>query len=446
MSSNLSIIDNFLNHFLTALSAGYANIQPEVNYFLGVMIILTIALTALFSWAWGEFDAVIRGLISRILIIGFVGYLATHWQFLTGVVANSFTALGLQAGGSGMSATSFLADPTNVVVAGFNLIEKMETTVQPLTNGIVMFFHNFLTILVYGVTGYILLFAFAWLALEIFVAILEFQFVNLAALVLVPFAIWQRTTWLSDGSFRYMFSAGLKLFVLALTVSIGMTFVNTWVVSPTPNAENACSLALGAVAFLIVSIKAPRLASALITGSPQFGGGDAAATAIGAAAGTAAAGYMATRGIAAVSGGLVNAGYGAAGVLGRYMAAANPGASAAAAEGGALGAAGEAASAGRGGGTTGGAAVSTNASGSASQGGGSGRTPNWMRQAGGFDKLSPTDQSAAQRAYQAWRKDAGPGMPYGLHSYVDYAQQKTAAEGGDSFGPASPGGAPDEEV
>ncbi|MGH7084061.1 MAG: type IV secretion system protein, partial [Acetobacteraceae bacterium] len=305
MSSNFSIVDNFLSHFLAALSLGYTNIQPEVNYFLGVMILLTIALTALFSWAWGEFDAVIRGLVGRILIIGFVGYLATNWKYLTGVVAGSFTALGLQAGGSSTPATGFLADPTTIAVAGFNLIQKMETTIEPLTNGLFTFFDNFLTILLYGVTGYILLFAFAWLALEVFVAVLEFQFVNLAALILVPFAVWQRTTWLSDGAFRYMFSAGLKLFVLALIVSIGMGFVNTWVVSPTPNAENACSLALGAVAFLIVSLKAPRLASALITGSPQFGGGDAAGTALGAAAGTAAAGYMATKGIATASHGLV---------------------------------------------------------------------------------------------------------------------------------------------
>ena len=78
--TNLTIVNDFLNHFLSALSAGYTNIRPEVDYFLGVMIILTIALTALLSWAWGEFDAVIRGLISRILIIGFGGFLASPWQ------------------------------------------------------------------------------------------------------------------------------------------------------------------------------------------------------------------------------------------------------------------------------------------------------------------------------------------------------------------------------
>ena len=439
MNSNLSIVDNLLNHFLTALSLGYTNIQPEVDYFLGVMILLTIALTALFSWAWGEFDALIRGLISRILIIGFVGYLATNWKYLTGVVASSFTALGLQAGGSSTSTISFLADPTSIAVAGFNLIQRMETTIEPLTDGIFRFFHNFLTILLYGVTGYILLFAFAWLALEVFVAILEFQFVNLAALLLVPFAVWQRTTWLSDGAFRYMFSAGIKLFVLALIVSIGMGFVNTWVVSPTPNAENACSLALGAVAFLIVSLKAPRLASALITASPQFGGGDAAGTAIGAAAGTVAAGYLTTKGIAGVSHGLVNASTGAAGVLGRYMAAANPASSAGA--GGALASAGEAAAAGRAGGPAGGSAGTAQGSGS-----GGSRTPNWMKQTGGFDRLSPSDQMAAQRAYQAWRKNAGPGMPYGLNSYVEYAQQKTATENGDAAGSASPENAPEEEI
>lgn len=142
--TNLTIVNNFLNHFLAALSAGYTNIQPEVNYFLAVMILVTIALTALLSWAWGDFDAVIRGLINRILIIGFVGYVATHWQYLTATVAQSFTALGLQAGGSGMSTTSFLSDPTNIAVKGFNITQQMETTIEPLTNGLFTFFHNFL--------------------------------------------------------------------------------------------------------------------------------------------------------------------------------------------------------------------------------------------------------------------------------------------------------------
>jgi len=69
-----------------------------------------------------------------------------------------------------------------------------------------------------------------------------------------------------------------------------------------------------------------------------------------------------------------------------------------------------------------------------------------MKQTGGFDRLSPTDQMAAQRAYQAWRKNAGPGMPYGLNSYVEYAQQKTASESGNATGSASPENAPEEEI
>lgn len=434
--TNFDVIRNFMNAFLNVIGAGYGNIQPDVNYLLGVMIVLTIALTAFLSWMWGEFDAVIRGLLSRILVIGFVGYLANNWQTITDDIANGFTDLGLQVAGVGGTAVSFLQNPVSIVSQGYQLFVEIIKTLTPL-EGYIRTIENLPTIIIYLICAMTVVVAFAVLALQVFITFLEFKIVNLAALILVPFAVWSRTQFLSERAFGYMFSAGLKLFVLALVVSIGAGFIGQFTVSPTPNFQNAIAIALGSVMLTLLSLFGPRLAQALVTGGPQLGAGDAAIATGAVAAGTAGAAYYGTRGIAAVSHGLVNAGSGAAGVLGRYMAAANPPSAAA---GGMLASAGQAA-AGRAGGMANGTAGGAGGSGS-----GSSRTPNWMRQAGGFDRLSPTDQSAAQRAYQAWRKNAGPGMPYGLNSYVDYAQQKTAAESGNGTKSASPNNTPEEEI
>ena len=436
--TNFDVIRNFMNAFLNVIGAGYGNIQPDVNYLLGVMIVLTIALTAVLSWMWGEFDAVIRGLVSRVLIIGFVGYLANNWQTLTDDIANGFTDLGLQVAGVGGTAVSFLQNPVSIVSQGYQLFAEIVKTLTPL-EGYIRTIENLPTIIIYLICATIVIVAFAILALQVFITFLEFKIINLAALILVPFAIWSRTNFLSERAFGYMFSSGLKLFVLALVVSIGAGFIGQFTVSPTPDFQNAIAIAIGSVMLTLLSLFGPRLAQALVTGGPQLGAGDAAIASGAVAAGTAGAAYYGTRGIAAVSHGLVNASTGAAGVLGRYMAAANPASSAGA--GGMLASAGEAAAAGRAGGAAGGSAGTAQGS-----GGGASRTPNWMKHTGGFDRLSPTDQMAAQRAYQAWRKNAGPGMPYGLNSYVEYAQQKTAAENGTATGSASPENAPEEEI
>ncbi|MGH7086714.1 MAG: type IV secretion system protein, partial [Acetobacteraceae bacterium] len=325
-----------------------------------------------------------------------------------------------------------------IVSQGYQLFAEIVKTLTPL-EGYVRTIENLPTIIIYLICAMIVIVAFAVLALQVFITFLEFKVVNLAALILVPFAIWSRTNFLSERAFGYMFSAGLKLFVLALIVSIGAGFIGQFTVSPTPNFQNAIAIALGSVMLTLLSLFGPRLAQALVTGGPQLGAGDAAVATGAVAAGTAGAAYYGTKAIAAVSHGLVSAGAGSAGVLGRYMAAANPSSSAAA--GGMLASAGGAAGAGRVGGTAGGSTGTAGGSGS-----GGSRTPNWMRQTGGFGRLSPTDQNVAQRAYQAWRKDAGPGMPYGLHSYVDYAQQKTATEGGNAAGSASSESTPEEEI
>ena len=46
---------------------------------------------------------------------------------------------------------------------------------------------------------------------QVFVTTLEFKLVTLASIILVPFAVWQKTTFLSDRALGYVFSVGAKV-------------------------------------------------------------------------------------------------------------------------------------------------------------------------------------------------------------------------------------------
>jgi len=74
---------------------------------------------------WGDWDGLIRNLIQRILLIGFVGYLITNWHSLTMLVVTGMTQLGLKAGGSGMSAQTLWDDPSQIWMDGINLSNKV---------------------------------------------------------------------------------------------------------------------------------------------------------------------------------------------------------------------------------------------------------------------------------------------------------------------------------
>ena len=291
--TDLSVISQLQNAFDAAIGSGFSNIQGDVNWLFATITILTIALTAALSWAWGDAESLLRSLIQRILLIGFVGYLVGNWHSLTMMIVDGMTQLGLKAGGSSISFNTFLNSPEQLVSDGFNLAQK----VYNVCAGCNLIANAGWLIVYLFATGMIML-AMFWLAIQVFVTTLEFKLVTLASMIFVPFAVWQKTTFLSDRALSYAFSVGAKLLALALVTTIGSQLLIKLTVSTTPNLENAAALVLACFTVLILALSAGSLASALVTGGPQLGAG----AFIGAAAATAAMGGAAYLGGRQVAG------------------------------------------------------------------------------------------------------------------------------------------------
>ena len=282
-------INSFHNVIDQAVAQGFTNIQGDVNWLFNLLIVLTIALTALLTWAWGEWDGLIRSLIQRLLLIGFIGYLLANWHTLTNMVVNGMTALGLKAGGSSMSASTFWSDPSQIWIDGVNLSNKVAAVCSSCS--LLTTAHDFIFYLVGSIC---ILIAFGVLSIAVFIATLEFKLVTLASMIFVPFAIWHKTSFLSDRALSYVFSFGAKLLVLALIVAVAEKAVSQQAVSPTPNQDNVASLCFLCFALMILALSAPRLAAALISGGPQLGAASVIAPAamVGGAALTAGAGAI----------------------------------------------------------------------------------------------------------------------------------------------------------
>ena len=89
--------------------------------------------------------------------------------------------------------------------------------------GPVKFFTNFVTIVVLMLAWVITLFAFFFLAIQLFVTIIEFKLTTLAGFILVPFALWNRTSFLAERVLGNIVSSGIKMMVLAIIIGIGST-------------------------------------------------------------------------------------------------------------------------------------------------------------------------------------------------------------------------------
>ena len=144
-----------------------------------------------------------------------------------------------------------------------------------------------------------MLFAFFILAIQLFVTIIEFKLTTLAGFILVPFALWNKTSFLAERVLGNVIASGIKLMVLAIIVGIGSTIFGSITGTFTPGAvtlEQAASTILGSLSLLALGIFGPGIATGLVAGAPQLGAGAAVATAAGTGAAVVGAGALAAGG------------------------------------------------------------------------------------------------------------------------------------------------------
>ncbi len=297
-----AVLDDFLNKFKTQVDAGFGLISGDVSGVLGTLVVISVAVTAVL-WAIDENQNVLAAFVRKILLVGFFAWLVTQWQSLSSTVVNGFAALGLKAGGGGMSVSTFTTEPSQIVMAGIKVIAALFQYIQKIAPGPIEFFAHIDTVLMTLVAAIGILIAFVILAVEIVVTIIEFHIVTLVAFVTVPFGVLSQTSFMSEKAIGYVVSVGVKMMALAIVVSLGTTIFNTYTVSSDPGIGEDVGLLLAAVLMVMLALKVPAIAGALISGGPQLNAGAAAMGAAGVAAGVAG-GALAARALGgAVAGG-----------------------------------------------------------------------------------------------------------------------------------------------
>ncbi len=105
--NNTGIIDRFLETFTSYIDSGFGLLGGDVAFLTSTLIALDITLAGLF-WAWGADEDVMQRLVKKTLYIGFFAYIIGNFNQLASIVFQSFSGLGLKAGGSSLSASTLL--------------------------------------------------------------------------------------------------------------------------------------------------------------------------------------------------------------------------------------------------------------------------------------------------------------------------------------------------
>jgi type IV secretion system protein TrbL len=296
---DLAIIDRFTETFSRYIDSGFGLLADDVAFLTTVLVAIDITLAGIFWAMYGDENVPVQ-LIRKVLYVGFFALLLNNFKGLADIVFQSFAGLGLKASGTAITAADLMR-PGFVASAGFDasrpLLEKAGELI-----GITTFFSNFVTIAVLLLAWVIVLLAFFVLAVQLFIAIIEFKLTTLAGFVLVPFALFGQTAFLAERVLGNVISSGIKLMVLAIVVGIGSSIFGT-LIRPTADITltQAASTILAAIAVFGLAIFVPGIAAGLITGAPQLGAGAAVATTA-AAGGTVVAGGMLASGAARLAG------------------------------------------------------------------------------------------------------------------------------------------------
>ena len=303
--TSLGVIDEFVVIFTRYIDSGFGLLGGEVQYLTAILIGIDITLAGLY-WAMGSDSSVIGKFLKKVMYVGVFALIITNFSGLANIVFSSFGGLGLKATATTMTAEDLLR-PGFIANTGFTAAHPILTQIGELT-GPVKFFHNIVLIVALFLAWIITMFAFFFIAIQLFVTILEFKLTTLAGFILIPFALWNKTSFLAEKVLGNVVASGIKLMVLAIIVGIGSTIFGDITSAFAPPVDNpdmvvpitlkdAASIMLGSMALLALGIFGPGIATGLVSGAPQLGAGAAVGTMAAVGASALAGGAIAGAGI-----------------------------------------------------------------------------------------------------------------------------------------------------
>ncbi|MFI5024493.1 MAG: P-type conjugative transfer protein TrbL [Alphaproteobacteria bacterium] len=283
---DLGVIDQFTQTFIQYIDGGFGLLNGDVAALTTVLVGIDITLAGLFWALDGEANVMAR-LLKKVLYVGTFAFILNNFSSLATIIFNSFSTLGLQATGSGLTAQTLL-QPGQLAGIGYQAAWPLLQQAGSLI-GFTTFFDNFVTIAVLLFAWFVVILAFFILAVQLFITIIEFKLTTLAGFVLVPFALWNKTSFLAERVLGSVVTAGIKVMVLAVIVGIGTTLFGNFtgaLQGQTPSLSQAMALVLASIALFGLGIFGPGIAAGLVTGAPQLGAGAAIGTAGALLAGT----------------------------------------------------------------------------------------------------------------------------------------------------------------
>lgn len=281
-------LDMILQQFENLFTGGMGTILGHTMGLLQILALLDIGLALVL-----QFSGVgMQMLLNRMFKIGFWVFVVSEYDTLINAIIDTFSALGLAAGGSGTIGVNILKNPSMLLEMAMKLTDDYMAFAKETNTGMYAFFSN-LDILIPAYLGtWIIILAFGIIILQIFITFVEFYVFALLALFFLAFAVFSKTSFISEKVIGGVISYGVKLMVLSCILSAIGPIINSlsFTVEGTPDFDHIVGACAGCLSLAFITWQAPAVAAGLMAGSPSLSAGTVASNAMAGAAGTVAGG------------------------------------------------------------------------------------------------------------------------------------------------------------
>lgn len=165
-----------------------------------------------------------------------------------------------------------LNDPGAIAWFGFKAVVPLMTATREYLGPVAIFFH-FFEVLFYLFAIILIILAFTVLALHIFFAQIEYLVLSVAAWFTIPFAAFNKTSFIATKGIGYVASVGLRVLALSLLAAFSAVALVMFESAKIEGLSTAFGMIVLAAALLVTNMKAPAAAAALINSGPVMDAG-----------------------------------------------------------------------------------------------------------------------------------------------------------------------------
>jgi len=268
-------------------SLGFSAVMPEALYLMQKFIIIEIVFLGVFSFAFGESNAIIATAIRKLIVIGFYIYLVSNFDTLSTYLFQSFGKIGILAGGSGITIDDIF-NPSGIMEMGFECVQSVLDTIGGAWEAIL----NPIETLFKGLIIIAILIAYFIIALTDFMIITEFIIFTVSAVILLPFGIFRPTAFLAESAIGAAFKLGFKFLVFSFVLCMSFNILQNLNLPDDPTLYELFDAFFTSATIAWLSSKVPQMASNIISGSPGLSGPTVSQVVVGGATTVAGGAYI----------------------------------------------------------------------------------------------------------------------------------------------------------